>query len=140
MPTQPRRGMFRKQRQHLRRATDASSSARKENRAPPDASTHAERRAQAAEAESVKLKREKEQLKKDKRNASRRKGRQKKRIADLESKVKEAQEELKAAVAQSEVKVHKILKKKREDERGWFGAGCGGRAAAQGCRVLPGVD
>ncbi|KAK7036836.1 hypothetical protein R3P38DRAFT_3480612 [Favolaschia claudopus] len=118
MPTQPRRGMSRKQRQHLRRATDASSSARKENRAPPDAFTHAERRAQAAEAESVKLKREKKEMHhekkkkkknpvKDKRNASRRKRRQKKRIADLESKVKEAQEELKAAVAQSEAKARR---------------------------------
>ncbi|KAK7059464.1 hypothetical protein R3P38DRAFT_2758894 [Favolaschia claudopus] len=64
-------------------------------------------------------KKKKKPIKQDKRNASRRKRRQKKRIADLESKVKEAQEELKAAVAQSEAKVHKILKTKREDERGW---------------------
>ncbi|KAK6971526.1 hypothetical protein R3P38DRAFT_2813760 [Favolaschia claudopus] len=130
MPTQPRRGMSRKQRQHLRRATDASSSARKENRPPPDATTHAERRAKAAEAESTKLKREQEQLKKDKRNASRRERRQKKKIADLEGKVKEAQEELKAAVAQSEAKVHKILKKRRDDEMGWQR-----RQDAEYCRV-----
>ncbi|KAK7017581.1 hypothetical protein R3P38DRAFT_3201051 [Favolaschia claudopus] len=122
-----RKGSSRKQKAQRQAASEAGitarSKAQKENLSPPSPSTRGidehKRRTAAAEAESARLRREHENLKKDKKNSARRERRHRKKIADLQNKIKAAQDELKESLAHGEAQVRKTLHKRSEDKLGW---------------------
>ncbi|KAK7059563.1 hypothetical protein R3P38DRAFT_2758982 [Favolaschia claudopus] len=101
--TKPRKGQSHKQKRQLKKAQDASVAARsdgqKENESilsPSSKAAHYyRRRADAAEAENVRLK-------KEQKKSTRRERRHKKQISDLKNQVKAAEKELQDAVAHGE--------------------------------------
>ncbi|KAF8215156.1 hypothetical protein K438DRAFT_1955143 [Mycena galopus ATCC 62051] len=116
MPRQPKNGKSRKQAKHLKKARDARG---KENipqgplsQPPLSPKSH-------ALADNMRLVAEIKQLEKEKKNAARRENRLRKKVADLNTKTQEAQEELRKATAHSEAQVRTMLKKKMEDDRRW---------------------
>ncbi|KAJ7215067.1 hypothetical protein GGX14DRAFT_392325 [Mycena pura] len=120
-----------KQRRHMQRMRDARGApknAGKENEPnfQPSLSLKSraiqdlKRRADAAEISEKKIIRENEQLKREQKKAARREKRHRQKINNLKQRVKEAEDEFQKATAHGEAQVRKILKRRAEDENGWW--------------------